>query len=84
MMERVMKSSLPKGGLCVEPFGGSGSTLIGAEKTGRVCYTMELQEVFVDVIVRRWQAFTGNTATLESDGRTFAQVEADTRETVKA
>jgi DNA modification methylase len=74
MMERVMKSSLPKGGLCVEPFGGSGSTLIGAEKTGRVCYTMELQNNYCDVIVKRWQDFTGKQATLESTGQTFAEV----------
>ena len=54
MMERVMKSSLPKGGLCLEPFGGSGATLMGAEKAGRICYTMELQGKYCDVIVRRW------------------------------
>lgn len=66
MMERVMLSSLPKGGLCVEPFGGSGSTLMGAEKTGRRCYTMELDPKYVDVIVKRWEAFTGKTAVLEA------------------
>jgi len=71
MMERVMKSSLPSGGLCVEPFGGSGSTLIGAEKAGRVCYTMELTPAYVDVIVKRWQQFTGKTATLEATGELF-------------
>jgi len=71
MMERVMKSSLPSGGLCVEPFGGSGSTLIGAEKAGRVCYTMELTPAYVDVIVKRWQQFTGKTATLEATGEPF-------------
>jgi DNA modification methylase len=71
MMERVMKSSLPSGGLCVEPFGGSGSTLIGAEATGRACYAMELNPVYVDVIVKRWQQFTGKTATLESTGEPF-------------
>ena len=75
MMERVIKSSLPPGGLVVEPFGGSGATLIGAEKTGRACYTMEMQPRYVDVIVRRWQDFTGKQATLESDGRTFAEVQ---------
>lgn len=74
MMERVMKSSLPKGGLCIEPFGGSGSTLMGAEKTGRVCYTMELQGKYCDVIIKRWQDFTGKQATLESTGQTFAEV----------
>jgi DNA modification methylase len=77
MMERVMKSSLPKGGLCLEPFGGSGATLMGAEKAGRVCYTMELQGKYVDVIVRRWQDFTGKQATLEGDGRTFDELAAE-------
>ena len=76
MMERAIKSACPPGGLCVEPFGGSGSTLMGAETTGRVCYTMELQGKYVDVIVRRWQAFTGKSATLESTGQTFEQVQA--------
>jgi DNA modification methylase len=71
MMERVMLSSLPKGGLCVEPFGGSGSTLMGAERTRRVCYAMELTAAYVDVIVKRWQQFTGKTATLEATGEPF-------------
>jgi hypothetical protein len=71
MMERVMKSSLPSGGLCVEPFGGSGSTLIGAEKTGRVCYSMELNPVYVDVIVKRWEDFTGKKAILEEAPEAF-------------
>lgn len=76
MMERVMKSSLPSGGLCLEPFGGSGSTLIGAEAAGRVCYAMELKPEYVDVIVKRWQQFTGKTATLEATGKPFSEVEA--------
>lgn len=77
MMERVMKSSLPVGGLCVEPFGGSGSTLMGAQNTGRRCYTMELQTVYCDVMVKRWQAYTGEAATLEGDGRSFDEVKAE-------
>jgi DNA modification methylase len=83
MMERVMRSSLPEGGLCLEPFGGSGSTLMGAEKTGRRCYTMELQPCYVDVIVRRWQDYTGQAATLDGDGRTFAEIEAIAAEAVE-
>jgi DNA modification methylase len=71
MMERVMKSSLPNGGLCVEPFGGSGSTLIGAEKAGRVCYTMELTPAYVDVIVKRWEDFTGKKAILEESQEAY-------------
>jgi DNA modification methylase len=76
MMERVMKSSLPPGGLCVEPFGGSGSTLIGAETTGRVCYTMELQGKYVDVAVRRWQQYTGKQAVHADTGKTFDETAA--------
>ena len=79
MMERVMKSSLPKGGLCLEPFGGSGSTLIGAEKTGRVCYSMELQPKYVDVIVKRWQDFTGKIAVHAETGKPFAEVHNDSK-----
>ena len=73
MMRRVMKSSADSGGLVVEPFGGSGATLAGAEATGRRCFTMELLPQWVDVIVKRWQDYTGKDATHE-DGRTFAQV----------
>ena len=58
-------------------FGGSGSTLIACEKTGRVCRMMELSPRYVDVIVRRWQDFTGQEATLEEDGRTFARVKEE-------
>jgi DNA modification methylase len=74
MMQRVMRSSLEKGGLCLEPFGGTGSTLMAAEKTGRRCYTMELTPSYCDVIVRRWQDFTGKDATLESTGERFDSV----------
>lgn len=75
MMERVMKTSLPPGGVCLEPFGGSGATLMGAERTGRKCHTMDLQAQYVDVIVRRWQNHTGKKAINEETGQTFAEVE---------
>lgn len=77
MMRRIMVSSAPKGGLVLEPFGGSGATLIGAHVTGRICYTMEMQPIYVDVIVRRWETLTGQQATLEGDGRTFAEIAAE-------
>ena len=64
MMERVMKSSAPLGAVTIEPFLGSGSTLIGAEKTGRKCYGMELDPKYCDVIVKRWEDFTGKKAEL--------------------
>jgi 16S rRNA G966 N2-methylase RsmD len=55
-------------------FGGSGSTLMACEKTGREARLMELDPAYVDVIVRRWQDFTGQAATLDGDGRTFAEI----------
>ena len=54
-----------------EPFSGSGTTIIAAEQTGRRCYAMELSPQYVDVAVRRWQQFTGKTATLEATGQPF-------------
>lgn len=77
MMERAIRSSAREGEVVLEPFGGSGSTLMGAEKTGRACYSMELQAKYVDVIVRRWQNFTGKKATLDGDGRTFDEIAAE-------
>jgi DNA modification methylase len=61
----------------VDLFGGSGSTLIACEKTASNCFMMELDPKYCDVIVKRWQAFTGQTATLEGNGQTFAELEAE-------
>lgn len=72
-----MKSSLPPKGLCLEPFGGSGSTLMGAEKSGRRCYTMELQPFYVDVIINRWQDFTGRLAVHAATGKTFEEMRGE-------
>jgi DNA modification methylase len=55
-------------------FGGSGSTLIACEKTGRVARLMELDPRYVDVIVKRWQDYTGKKATREADGVAFDEV----------
>ncbi|NJK42949.1 MAG: site-specific DNA-methyltransferase [Pleurocapsa sp. SU_196_0] len=59
MMERVMRSSARPGEICLEPFGGTGSTLIGAHRAGRTCYTMELNPEYVDIILHRWERYTG-------------------------
>lgn len=61
----------------LEPFCGAGSTLIACEQRGVACRGMELEPRFCDVIVRRWQEFTGQEATLEEDGRTFAAVQEE-------
>lgn len=60
-------------------FGGSGSTLIGAEQTGRKAYLMELDPKYVDVIIKRWQDFTGKQAVHEETGKTYAELVSDGR-----
>jgi DNA modification methylase len=60
-----------------EPFLGSGTTLAAAELTERVCYGLELDPKYVDVVVERWQRLTGEQATLDGDGRTFEQMKAE-------
>jgi DNA modification methylase len=65
------------GGLALEPFSGSGTAIIAAEGTGRRVYAMELSPQFVDVAIVRWQAFTGQIATLESTGSSFAETAHD-------
>jgi DNA modification methylase len=77
MMERIIKSSASNGALCVEPFNGSGSTLMAAEKTGRRCNAMELTPAYIDVTVKRWQAFTGKQAIHEASGKTFDELKAE-------
>ncbi len=63
---RPMRKHTEPGALCFEPFSGSGSQLVAAEQLGRVLAAIELQPVFVDVAVRRWQKLTGRDATLEN------------------
>lgn len=65
-----------------DPFMGSGSTLIAGERLGRICYGLELSPAYCDVIVTRWQNFTGKQATLEGGG-TFAETK-DARQAVAA
>jgi DNA modification methylase len=61
-------------GVVFEPFGGSGTTAIACEKTDRDCYMMELDQKYCDVIIKRWQDFTGKQATLEATGETFVEL----------
>jgi len=74
LMRRPILNHTKRGELVYDPFLGSGTTLAAVETTGRVCYGLELDPKYVDVIVKRWQSFTGNKATLESDGRTFEEI----------
>ena len=67
-------NSSKSGDTVLDLFGGSGSTLIACEKTGRIARLMELDPRYVDVIVKRWQDFTGKKATRESDHKLFDEV----------
>lgn len=64
-------------GVIADPYLGSGSTLVAAEVLQRACYGVEIQPCYVDVTVTRWQNLTGKQATLEGDGRSFAQIQAE-------
>ena len=74
LMRKPIRNHTVPGEIIYEPFCGSGTTLIAAEQTGRICYAVELDPKYVDVILRRWQAFTGKQATLNGDGRTFDEI----------
>lgn len=67
-------SDQPGRNVIYDSFGGSGSTLIAAEKNGRIARLMELDAKYCDVIVKRWQDFTGKQATLESTGQTYSEL----------
>lgn len=71
MIARAVVSACPEDGLVFEPFLGTGSTLIAAHLFNRRCFGMELEPLYVDVVVRRWQEKTGRAATLASTGATF-------------
>ena len=74
LFEYQLLNNTKGGDMVLDSFGGSGTTLIAAEKNGRIARIMELDPKYCDVIVQRWQDFTGQTATLEADGRTFDEV----------
>lgn len=64
LLARLIQNSSNKGDAVLDLFGGSGSTLIACEQLGRVCYTSELDPRFVDVIIERYETFTGKKAVL--------------------
>ena len=74
LIENCILNSSLKNQLVVDMFGGSGSTLVACEKTGRTCYTMEISENYCDVIIERWQNFTGQKATHEATEKSFEEM----------
>jgi DNA modification methylase len=77
LMRRPILNHTRRNEVVYDPFLGSGTTLAAAELTTRICYGIDLDPKYVDVVVRRWQELTGKKATLDGDGRTFAQVKAE-------
>jgi DNA modification methylase len=68
-----------RGDIVLDPFLGSGTTVIAAERTGRICYGIELDPVYVDTAIRRWQALTGENAIKGSSRETFGELEREAR-----
>ena len=72
-----MRQHVARGGLCYEPFCGSGSQIMAGEVNGRRVFAMEISPAYVDVAVERWQAETGRDVILDGAGRTFTEVKAE-------
>ena len=79
LVERAIRNSSKSRDIVLDPFGGSGSSLIGCEKAGRQARLIELDPRYCDVICRRWQDWTGERAVLEADGRSFKEIAAGAR-----
>jgi DNA modification methylase len=76
LVERALRNSSKTRDTVLDPFGGSGTTLIACEKAGRQARLIELEPRYCDVAVTRWQRWSGLTATLAGDGRTFEKIAA--------
>ena len=79
LVERAVTNSSKGGDLVSDLFGGSGSTLIACEKTNRHCRMMELDPKYCDVIIKRWQDFTGQEAVMELTGKRYSELENEER-----
>jgi len=74
LISELIRDVTDRGDIVLDSFMGSGSALLGCERSGRVARGMELDPLYVDVIVKRWQNFTGEEAVLEGDGRSFEAI----------
>ena len=77
MVADAIKDCSKRGGIILDPFGGSGTTLIAAEQTGRKARLIELDPLYCDVTIRRWQDLTGKDAIHAETGRTFNETQAE-------
>ncbi len=80
LVSKAIENSSKSRDVVLDTFGGSGSTLIACEKTGRSCRMMELEPKYCDIIIDRWQEFTGKSATLCDSGKTFQQIKQEREE----
>ena len=78
LAKEAIDKTTTKNDKILDLFGGSGSTLIACEQTNRISYNMELDEKYCDVIIKRWQDFTGKDAVLESTGETYSSIDVQT------
>jgi DNA modification methylase len=74
LVERAIRNSSKSRDIVLDPFGGSGTTLIAAERTGRRARLIEIDPKYVDVVVQRWQEQTGRTARLDPSGQSFSEM----------
>jgi uncharacterized repeat protein (TIGR03803 family) len=79
LVERALVNSSKAGNICADFFGGAGSTLIACERRGRKARLMEIDCRYAQVIIVRWQEHSGKTATLDEDGRSFAEIARERR-----
>jgi DNA modification methylase len=77
MVADALRDCSLKEDLVLDVFMGSGTTLLAAEKIGRISYGIEYDPTYVEICIQRWEAYTKSEAVLEGDGRTFAEVQAD-------
>ena len=74
LMVRAIKNSSKEKDLVLDPFGGSGTTLIAAEHSNRRCVMMELEPHYVDTIIERWQRYSKQDAVLASTNKTYSEI----------
>jgi ParB-like chromosome segregation protein Spo0J len=77
LVSDAIKDCSHRNDIILDPFLGSGTTVIAAERTGRRARAIEIDSVYADVAIRRWQAYTGKTATLAENGRSFEEIEEE-------
>ena len=76
LLEDALLDITRRGEIVLDPFAGSGSTLIASESVGRSCRAIEIDGLYCDMIIKRWQQMTGEAAVLATSGKTFDEISA--------